>query len=471
MGYNPFTSYLQNAAGAPITTGKANIDGNVASLNLASLVNSGPEYQTSNRFFGGYEHIFAKDTVLKANFAWIDRGFTYTTVGSSAATTQFNGPGSLSEAPNTGMDANLQMNFPLRFNILPFGKDHLFVTGANFHRETVNRGQYTLSDWRAPTTIVAEQNGYVGNSSIYSLFAQDEISIIDPLKVYLGGRFNWWETDGTFNQLIKPVANTIFASRSQTNFSPKVSAVYRPIDPVTLRTSWGQSFRAPDNLSLYSNTVISSGNSPTGYSTTTSNPNLSPETATSWETGGEWRITPKITAGATYYETQINNMIYTQTVIPYELSEKINAGEARIRGLELSFGTKPLDWLEFFANWGLVNSKMIIDTADPTSVGKRLTNVPQNIVKGGVIANFGAWSGMLETNHFSHQYGLTTNADTTNNVPGSYSAYTLVNAKMGYKVNSHIKLNAAVNNLFNQTYYQYYLMPGINLTTELVLTF
>jgi iron complex outermembrane receptor protein len=473
MTYSPYTTYLQNAAtGAPVSTGIITLNGvNATKLNMSSWTNAAPEIQTSNRFFGGYEHFFDKDITLKANYAWIDRGFTYATAGSSASTSQFGGPGTLSEAPNTGMDANLQVDVPFKLDLLPLGKDHLFISGANFHRETVDRGQYTTANWRDANSIIARQYGYTGNSSIYSIYGQDEITVIKPLKVYLGGRFNWWETEGTFNQIVSPVSHTIFNARSQTNFSPKVSTVYRPMDPVTLRASWGQSFRAPDNLSLYSNTVLGSSLSPTGYSTTTSDPNLSPETATSWEAGGEWRITPKISAGATYYETDLNNMIYTKTVLVNVLSEKINAGQASIRGLELSFGTKPLDWLEFYANWGLVDTKMISNLSDPTTVGKQLTNVPRNTVKAGVIANYGNWSGTLETNHFSHQFSTTGNTDITNNVPGSYSAYTVVNTKLGYKVNSNIKLNAAVNNLFNQTYYQFYLMPGINLTTEIVLTF
>ena len=468
MGYTAYNTYLRDAAGNPVASGNVNINGGLAAVAQSQFVNSAPLQSSSNRYFGGYEHNFTSDTVLKANVAYIDRALSNTTVGSTA--TQANGPGTLADAPNNGLDADLQLNFPQHFNWLPLGKDHMFVTGANLHRDTVERSLYSLSNWRDVNSKTIKQNGYTGDSSIYSLYAQDEISIIDPLTVYVGGRLNWWETQGSFAQSIAPVTNTAFNQRSQTNFSPKVSGVYRPIDVVTLRASWGQSFRAPSNSDLYSNTVISSLNSPTGYLTTTSDPNLVPETATSWETGGEWRITPKVTAGITYYQTLMENMIYSKNV-DLSLTQRINAGKAQIRGVELNFGTKPLDWLELFANYSYVDSQMLSNPADATSVGKQLTTVPKHIAKGGIVANYKDWSGTLETNHFSHVFVQSNNSDITDNVPGSSSAYTVVNAKLGYRVTKNIKINTAINNLTNEKYYQFYLMPGINLTTELVLSF
>jgi outer membrane receptor protein involved in Fe transport len=56
-------------------------------------------------------------------------------------------------------------------------------------------------------------------------------------------------------------------------------------------------------------------------------------------------------------------------------------------------------------------------------------------------------------------------------LPGSSSAYSVVNAKLGYRINDMIKLNASINNLTNEKYYQFYLMPGINLTTDIMLSF
>jgi iron complex outermembrane receptor protein len=466
--YRAFNSYLRDAAGNPVSAGTLGINGSRVSLTESQFVNSAPLVSSSHRYFGGYEHNFANEVTLKANFAYINRALSNTTVG--ATSTQYAGAGDLVDTPNNGMDADMQVNFPVHFNFLPFAKDHFFVTGASFHRDVADRVTYALSNWRDPNSKTSQKNGYKGESAIYSLYAQDEISIIDPLTLYLGGRLNWWESQGNFFQNTAPVTYTNFGSRSETNFSPKVSAVYRPIDDLTLRASYRQSFRTPANSDLYATTVNSNSASPTGYLTTRGDPAMVPEKGTSWEIGTEWRITPKVTTGVTYYETQLKDMIYSKNV-DLSLTQRVNAGKAQIRGVELSFGAKPLDWLELYANYSYVYTKMLSNSADPTSVGKRLTTVPNQIAKGGIIANYHSWSGTLEASYFGHQFVQSDNSDITDTVPGSSSAYTVVNAKLGYRINDMIKLNASINNITNEKYYQFYLMPGINLTTELMLSF
>jgi iron complex outermembrane receptor protein len=464
VSYTPLTTYLTNAAGLPVVAGTLGVDGKRIVVSENQFVTSAPLNAGSNRFFGGYEHNFTDEVALKANFAYIKREASNTVVGTTS--NQWNGAGDLSSSPNTGMDADVHLNFPVHLNFLPFAKEHFFVTGASFHRDYADRTNYSLSNWRDPNSKTGRKNGFTGNSTIYSLYAQDEITIIEPLTVYIGGRFNWWETQGTYFQTTVPVTNSTFNQRGETNFSPKISAVYRPIDELTLRASYGQSFRAPATGDLYSNSVSSNSASPTGYLTTNGDPSMSPENGTSWEVGTEWRITPQYTTGVTYYETQLTDMIYSKNV-NLSLTQRVNAGKAQINGVELSFGAKPLDWLELYANYSYIDTKMLSNSADPTSVGKHLTSVPKHIVKGGIIANYQNYSGTLEVNHFSHQFVQSDNSDWTNGVPGSSSAYSVVNAKLGYRINDMIKLNASINNLTNEKYYQFYLMPGINLTTDI----
>jgi iron complex outermembrane receptor protein len=93
------------------------------------------------------------------------------------------------------------------------------------------------------------------------------------------------------------------------------------------------------------------------------------------------------------------------------------------------------------------------------------------MVKAGIIANYHDWSGSLDLNYIDKQYSQSDNSDVVSGVPGSRGAYNVLNTKLGYRFNDMIKLNASVTNLTNEKYYQFYLMPGINVTTELVLSF
>ncbi len=461
LGYTNFNTYLRNVAGNPVYSGTVGINGQRVSLAESNFVNSSPLHEANTRYFAGYEGTLGNGYKLKADLARIEREYSFTTVGTGA--TWESGTGTLVDSPNYGLDGTLQLSLPL-------GDKHYLVTGLALHREGVDRKVYGLSNWRTPSSLASENNGYNAQSTTTSLFVQDEISVFDKLTVYAGGRLDHWQTDGNYFQNTAPVSHVDFASRSDSSFSPKLSAVYRPVDAVTLRTSYGQSFRAPNNLDLYSTTIISSGTSPTGYSTTRSDPNLKPERGTTWEAGGEWRLSQNLKANATYYETTLTDLIYSQQ-IDLSLTQRINAGKAKIRGIELGTEARLSNWLSLHANYAHIDSEMLSNNTDPASVGKRLTSSPEHIANLGFTAQQGPWTGTLDAQYVSHIYQNAQNTDTVEGMPGSYDSRTLVNAKLGYGVSKYAKLNLAFNNLLDQTYYSYYLNPGRNVSAELVLSY
>lgn len=461
LGYTYFNTYLRNAVGNPVYSGTVGINGQRVTLTETNFVNSSPLYESNTRYFAGYEGTFSNGYKLKADIARINRQYSFSTVGTGA--TWGAGVGALTDSPNSGLDGTLQLS-------LPVGEKQFLVTGLNLHREDVDRKVYQLTNWRDPASRTTVNNGYKAQATTVSLFAQDEISVFDKLTVYAGGRLDRWQTQGDYFQNTAPVSNVNFPSRSVSSFNPKLSAVYLPQEAITLRASYGQSFRAPTNLDMYSTTVIISGTSPTGYSTTRSDPNLKPERGTTWEAGGEWRATQNFKANATYYETVLTDLIYSKQ-IDLSLTQRINAGKAKISGIELGAEARLSDWLSVQANYAYVNSKMLDNPTDQLSVGKRLTSSPKNIVNLGFTAQQGPWTGTFDARHVSHVYQNAQNTDTVEGMPGSYDSHTLVDAKLGYAISKNAKLNVAVNNIMNKTYYSYYLNPGRNVLAELVLSY
>ncbi len=461
-GYSQFNTYLTNAAtGAPVSSGTLDINGQRVTLTEAAFVSSAPLNEASKRYFAGYEGLIGKDVKLKVDLTRINRQFSFPTVG--AASTWNAGPGSLTDSPNSGLDGTASLSFPL-------GARHFLVTGMSLHRDTVERRSYALSNWRDPDTRTAVNNGYNGRSTTTSIFAQDEISVTDRLTVYAGGRVDHGETRGDYFQNTAPVTTVAYPSRSQTAFSPKLSGVFKPIDAVTLRASVGQSFRAPSNLDLYSTTVQSSTISPTGILTIQSDPNLKPERGTSWELGGEWRLSEKVKTSATYYETRLSDLIYSKQ-IDLSLTQRINAGSAQVKGVELGAVAKLAPWLEFSTNVSWIDSEILENAADPLSVGKRLTQVPDKLGYVGLTASQGPWSGTLEARYSGQTYITARNTDTVQGVPGSNDAYTMVNTKAGYQFNKTTRGNLAINNVLDTKVYQFALLPGRNVTVDLVLSF
>ncbi|MDP1644072.1 MAG: TonB-dependent receptor [Thiobacillus sp.] len=452
--YTFFNTYLRNTmTGAPVSSGSLDIDGKRVTLAEFDFVNNSPLHEAATRYFAGYEGTIGKDTLLKLDLAKIDRAYSFTAAG---ATSSWNsGPGTLTDTPNSGLDGSIQLSFPM-------GEKQFWVTGLSLHRDEVNQKIYALSNWRDDDSRIAVNNGYNGSSTTTSLYGQNEITLSDTLKAYLGGRWDYWETRGDYFN----TAATLFPSRNDSAFSPKASAVYKPVEAVTLRASFGRSFRAPANLDLYS-TSVSRGR------TTHNNPNLEPETGTTWEVGGEWRFTNTTQAGLTLYETRLENLIYLKQADTSTTREsfRINAGKARVRGIELTARTRLTNWLELDANYAYIESEMLENAADLLSVGKRLIDSPKNIAGIGLTAQQGPWTGTLSARYVSHVFFTAQNTDVVEDVPGSYDAYTLVNAKAGYAFSKTVKASLAINNLLDEKAYSFFLLPGRSATAELDFSF
>lgn len=455
QGYMLFHTYLRDAAGAPVSAGTLGINGQRVTLTESAFVNNSPLREAATQYFVGYEGTAGNDCLLKIDLAKIVRAYSFTQAG--AAATWGSGTGTLTDTPNGGTDGTAQLSFP-------FGARQFIVTGLALHRDIANQRTYGLSNWRNPDARVTLDGGYNGSSSTTSFFAQDEIRMADTLNVYLGGRWDDWETSGDNFKNTAPSGTTVFATRNASAFSPKLSAVYKPTDAATLRASYGKSFRAPANLDMYATSTING-------LTTRGDPNLQPEHGATWEMGGELRLKENTKINATYYETLLSNLIYLQQITPLVLSQRINAGKAKIRGIELGAATRLANWLELDANYAYVDSRMLDNPTDPLSVGKRLTDSPRNIAGIGLTAQQGSWSGTLNARYISHVFMTAKNTDVIEGVPTSYDAHTMVNAKLGHEFSKGVKGSVAINNLLDAKAYSFFLLPKRNVTAEMDFSF
>jgi iron complex outermembrane receptor protein len=454
LGYSRFHTWLADAGGQPVSGGTLDINGQLVTLSEANFVNNSPLHEMATRYFAGYDGTAGEGHLLKIDLAHIARAYRFTQAGTTASWDS--GAGTLTDTPNSGSDATVQLSFPL-------GEQQFWVTGLSFHRDRANQSSYALSNWRDLDTRVSLSGGYRGDSTTTALFMQDEVQMTQTFKVYLGGRLDRWETRGSNFRTIAPVGSNEFPSRSVTAFSPKLSAVHQVDAATTLRASFGRSFRAPTNEDMYTTSTVNG-------LTTQGDPDLQPERGTTWELGGEWRdSSDKVTA--TLFENRLSNLIYLKQVVPLVLSQRINAASAKVRGIELAATTGLTEWLTLKAHYAYIDSQMLENNADPQSVGKRLTDSPKNLGGITLAARQGDWSGALDVRYASHAYATARNTDVAEGVPTSYDAYTLVDAKLGYAFSREVQGSLAVSNLLDRKVYSYFLMPGRSLTAELVFGF
>ncbi|MDQ1325540.1 MAG: iron complex outerrane recepter protein [Campylobacterota bacterium] len=457
MDQGDYHSYLYDLSGNPVVNNTSmSIDGsNKISLTETDFASTSPLENGSIRTFAGYNGLFGGEYDTKFEISKAEISNWYNEKGTGA--TFYSGPGSKKDNPSEALDVLAQTAFAFNdFNYL--------TIGINQRNTELDRKVYTLTSWRDEDSITGSATeGAYGESSASSVFLQDEIALSDAFTVYLGGRYDRWETQGNNFKIGTGAYQNDFDKRSDSAFSPKLSVVYLPIDDVTLRASVGKSFRAPDNYELYG-TLYCCGKY---YQ---SNPDLKPEIATTYEIGGEWRPTSDLKTVLSLYQTTLEDMIYGKTIDATHV-EKANAGEARVRGIELSMNTNLTSWLNLDMAYSYIDSEVLKNDAEPLTIGNKLVQTPTHMWSAALSTKYENWSGLIETKYSDSVYSTELNTPDVGGVFGSWDSYWLSNAKIEYQINKELKASISVNNLTDETIYQYYLLPGRNITTELVMTF
>lgn len=453
IGYTPFHTYLRNAGGNPVVAGNLLINGRRVSLSQSNFMSTTPAAETLKRYFAGYEGRLGDDYLLKVNLNYADRGYWYDSAGSAA--TYSSGAGTFTTLPNDLLEGSAQLSFPV-------GKSQFFIVGFGVNRTTMDRAVHALSNWREPDSKTSVNAQSSGRSITRSLYVQDEVMLRDDLTLYMGGRYDHWTTRGSAAQFTAPTFNTEYAERSDSAFSPKLSFVHKLTPGVTLRGSAGTAFRAPGNSELYAKSLS------VGI-TTEADPNLRPERARSWEIGGDVNF-ESWNAKAAYFQNTVKDLIYLKTISP-TLRQRINAGEVRIKGVELSSLWRLASWLNLNATYSYLDTEILKNDAEPLTVGKRLSEVPKNMFSLSLDGRRGPWSGSIVARYVGHVFGDSQNRDTVEGVLTSYDKYWNADLKIGYDVSKQLKASFSIGNLMDRDYYQYYLQPGRTYLMELALTY
>lgn len=468
IGFERFNNYLSKN-GVPLALPASNVSINgdkLGSIKESSFWNSSnPNYRQETRYFAGFDGKLGNGYDLKANVGYFDRDAFY--VGSGGGATFDGGPGTRTSTPNTTLDASAQLGFTV-------GSNQYLIIGIASNRAKLHRKVYQLSNWRTPdstTGAINEQSD--GSSSTNSLFLQDQIFLGDDLTLYMGGRHDRWSTQGEMQRYVGTLTGSLdMQERTKSAFSPKMAAVYRLTPGTSLRSSLGKAFRAPSNYEMYATPSISSRR------LLVADPDLKPETSTSWDLGIETALAGQGSAKATYYRTRLQDMIYRK-LSPYSgsladvdfFAVATNAGEAKVEGMELAAEMPLASWLRASASYTWTDSQISRDESGSGLQGKRLRYVPKNTAYFALDAQWQQWRAYLSAAYTGEQFSKEDNSDVIKNVYGGVSKYWLANLKLSYQFDKNFKASAGINNLFDKTYYEYYQMPGRNAFIELSASF
>lgn len=194
-------------------------------------------------------------------------------------------------------------------------------------------------------------------TDILGIYLQDQITLLDNLKLLLGGRFDLVDQNSDFSR--RDNGELVSESDSQQQdeaFTPRIGIVYQPIEPLSIYASFAQSF-APN------------------FGTTVDGDLLEPERGTQFELGvrGEL-LQDRLLVNLAAYELTKSNVAATD---PDNPDFSVATGEVRSRGIELDVIGEILSGWNVIASYAYTDAEITEDEGSDVE-GNTLFGVPEN---------------------------------------------------------------------------------------------
>ena len=385
----------------------------------------------------------------------------YTIESGGPSMTYYDSPGTLKRTKNTTWFSEIRADVPL-------GESNLLTIGVSYRGDESDTNDYDVPYYRSYSGKSSSTFYSGGKDRIWGLFAQDEWSIVEPLTLYLGCRYDTWKVyDGASGV---PGDKTQYDSNTESEFSPKVSAVWKALSNTTLKASVGHAFRPPTLYELYRTWESSS----TVYH---SNPDLDPETVWTYEAGvNQYFFDKKTKLSLTGYFNDIDDLIYYKVYQDAKIDNKthktrMNAGKAQTYGIELGASQQITDWLAAWGNYTWTHAEITDNATDPESEDKRITGIPRTMYNIGLDAQYQWFRGSLFCRYFSKIYNDSDNKDTAEGVYQTFEPAFYVNGKIILSPTKWTDVSLSVDNIFDKEYWEYYEGDGRTFFVELTLKY
>ncbi|RYF80426.1 MAG: catecholate siderophore receptor Fiu [Comamonadaceae bacterium] len=296
------------------------------------------------------------------------------------------------------------------------------------------------------------QNGSYdkGETTTIGLYAFDTLKINEAFQLTGGVRVDKYRT--SFSNFRVPLgaagttpaapASAAWAKDSDTLFSWKLGAVYKPAPNGSIYLSYAASQRPPGGDSFTLSTSNTSGD----------NPIFNPQKSRNIELGTKWDfLDSRLALTGAIFDTVNRNENVTDSVTG--VSEQV--GKRRVRGLELGVVGQITSAWQVTAGYAYLDAKILrgtVGSATATTDGP-LQWTPKNA--------FTAWTtyrlpmGLTIGGGARYQDGVTrSSAANPATANGIYSSedYWVVDGMLGYEINKNVSLQFNAYNLFNKKY-------------------
>ncbi|AFY33184.1 TonB-dependent siderophore receptor [Calothrix sp. PCC 7507] len=268
---------------------------------------------------------------------------------------------------------------------------------------------------------------FTQKSDRLGIYLQDQISLLDNLKLLAGLRYDTVDQK-TINNPTSFNPRSSETTQNDDAVTPRLGIVYQPIKELSLYASYSKSFTPNSGTTVSGNT-------------------LEPERGQGYEVGAKAELFGgKLSATLAYFDITKQNVAKADPNFP---NFSIASGEERSQGIELDIVGKILPGWNIFAAYAYTDAEIKQDTNN-NLIGKRLFNVPQHnaslwttyTIQKGSLSGLGFGIGF---NYVSDRQG-----DQANTY--QLGSYFLTNAALFYQRDNY---RFAINfkNLFDVEYF------------------
>jgi len=322
------------------------------------------------------------------------------------------------------------------FNVDTFGIGHTVLTGMELSRQVTDNyrqsGVFASSNrsvglddtiYRLPISFANNGGSDANNRSVAettALYVQDQIELNSQWEAIVGVRYDNFKVD------LDNRNNNTELSSSDDLFSPRAGLIYKPLD----------------NLSLYTSYTIAhvprAGEQLAGL--TLGNRALDPEKFINKEIGAKWDITERMAATLALYRLDRTNVAVAD---PNNPGQSILVDGQRVKGVELGLSGNLTDAWQITGGYAYQESEVLAGN----DKGNKIAQVPRNSIslwnRYDFSSQWGVGLGAV------YQSDVFAGADNTVKMP----SFTRVDAALYYTVNPQLKLQLNVENLFDEEYY------------------
>jgi iron complex outermembrane receptor protein len=465
------TSYLKDAQGNPVYSGKVNVKGRSYDLGMT-------DFNLSNEKLGHVMHGLSVKSNTKGEWDWEAAAslFDYNKDQLRAATTALpgalqGGAGTIADQGGTGWNT-----LALKGTWRPGTTDKVkgaHIVDFGFQQENYklhNLKSNIASNWiEGVAGSRATEVG--GKTSLQSLYAQDTWSFNPQWKAVLGARVERWTAQDGFSA--SSATNTLgYASRNETFVSPKAALAFQATSDTVIKASTGRAVRMPTVAELY-------GATSSATLTTINDPNLKPEKSWTTELSVEKDLGNALLR-ATVFRENVKDSLYSQSLLVdgKSVSRVQNVDAMRTNGIEVALSGN--DVLANIVGKGLdlsgsvtyadsritANQGFVSKPGD--TIGKYQPRVPVWRATALVSYRFDdKFTASVGARYSGKQFSTLDNSDVNGFAYTAASKYFTVDLRARYQFSKQGSFAFGIDNVNNYQYWNFHPYPQRSYSAQL----